>query len=217
VIFRAKAFLAIEFTTIFVAIPLALALHRASIPPFAILWPFFVYCLTVLLRDRTFNRQELWRPRALRSQLASILALFLIAAAPLTGLLYHFHPELLLTFVFTHPRVWAILMLLYPILSVYPQGVIYRVFLMHRCRPLLGAAGPKREWALILISALAFSFMHIVFRNWVAVALTLPGGIIFARRQLRTRSLFVSSFEHALYGCFIFTVGLGDFFYARYV
>jgi membrane protease YdiL (CAAX protease family) len=95
--------------------------------------------------------------------------------------------------------------------------VIYRVFVMHRYRSLLPLDGRKQEWALICLSAFTFSFMHIVFRNPVAVVLTLIGGVIFARRQMRTRSLFVSSLEHALYGCFLFTVGLGDFFYARLI
>jgi uncharacterized protein len=215
--FRTKALLIAEFATIFVAIPLFLALHRPGVPPFAVLWPFCIYCLAMLLCDRTFNRWELWRPRPLRNQLVPILTLFIIAAAPLTCFVYQFHRDLLLSFVFAHPAVWAILMVLYPVLSVYPQGIIYRVFLMHRSRSLLGAAAKKREWVLIFLSALAFSFMHIVFRNWVAVALTFPGGVIFAHRQLRTRSLFVSSFEHSLFGCFLFTIGLGQYFFAKYV
>ena len=75
----------------------------------------------------------------------------------------------------------------------------------------------QEKWALILLSALAFSLMHIVFRNWIAVVLTFFGGLLFARRHLETRSLFVSSFEHALYGCFVFTIGLGQFFFVRLV
>jgi uncharacterized protein len=31
-------------------------------------------------------------------------------------------------------KAYALVMLLYPVLSVYPQGVIYRTFLMHRYR-----------------------------------------------------------------------------------
>jgi membrane protease YdiL (CAAX protease family) len=57
--------------------------------------------------------------------------------------------------------------------------------------------------------------MHIVFRNPLAMALTFAGGILFAWRYEKTGSLFVSSFEHALYGCFLFTIGLGRYFYAR--
>jgi uncharacterized protein len=59
--------------------------------------------------------------------------------------------------------------------------------------------------------------MHILFHNWIALALTFPGGILFALRYCNTRSLAVSSLEHALYGCFLFTIGLGQFFYVRAV
>jgi membrane protease YdiL (CAAX protease family) len=66
---------------------------------------------------------------------------------------------------------------------------------------------------MILASACAFAFLHIIFRNWLAVALTFGGGLLFAARYAETGSLATSSFEHALYGCWLFTVGLGQYFY----
>ena len=99
-------------------------------------------------------------------------------------------------------------MLLYPILSVYPQGIVYRAFIFERYRPLF-----SNPILMIAVSAAAFSFVHIIFRNPIAVGLTLLGGIIFAFRYQESGSLFTSSFEHALYGCFMFTIGLGEFFY----
>ena len=60
-----------------------------------------------------------------------------------------FAPNLLFNLVRAKPRVWATLMVFYPILSVYPQGIIYRSFLMHRYASLL-----RSEWMLILVQAL---------------------------------------------------------------
>jgi membrane protease YdiL (CAAX protease family) len=97
---------------------------------------------------------------------------------------------------------------LYPILSVYPQGIVYRAFIFERYRELFGPS-----WAIVLASAVAFAYVHIVFRNPLAIGLTFLGGVLFAYRYLQTGSLFVSSFEHALYGCAIFTIGLGRSFY----
>jgi uncharacterized protein len=99
-------------------------------------------------------------------------------------------------------------MLLYPTLSVYPQGIVYRVFVFERYRPLFGAG-----WGIVLASAAAFVFVHIVFRNPLALILTFLGGVLFGLRYWQTGSLFVSSFEHALYGCAIFTIGIGRSFY----
>jgi membrane protease YdiL (CAAX protease family) len=94
------------------------------------------------------------------------------------------------------------------VLSVYPQGLVYRAFFFERYRSLF-----PNPAVLIAMSAVAFSFAHIIFRNPIAVGFTLIGGFLFAWRYGETRSLFTSSFEHALYGCWMFTVGLGDYFY----
>jgi len=51
---------------------------------------------------------------------------------------------------------------------------------------------------LIVVSAVAFSFAHITFRNPIAVIFTLIGGLLFAWRHAETGSPFTSSFEHAL-------------------
>jgi uncharacterized protein len=99
-------------------------------------------------------------------------------------------------------------MILYPVLSVYPQGIIYRAFFFERYRILF-----PNPAVLIVVSALAFSFAHIIFRNPVALIFTLVGGLLFAWRYAATGSLLTSSFEHALYGCWMFTVGLGQYFY----
>jgi membrane protease YdiL (CAAX protease family) len=45
------------------------------------------------------------------------------------------------------------------------------------------------------------------------MVLTFVAGLLFAWRYQATGSLLVSSMEHALYGCYIFTVGLGELFY----
>ena len=99
-------------------------------------------------------------------------------------------------------------MVLYPVFSVYPQSVLYRAFIFHRYQNLFGTG-----WGLVLASGSAFSFVHILFRNRLAVILTFPGGLLFAFRYFQTGSLLVSSLEHALYGCALFTVGLGANFY----
>ncbi len=211
-ILRSKTWLAVELLLCFVTVPLLLVLHTPNIPPLPLLWALCAYALAALLRDPSFSRVELWSPQRLHGQLVSILSLFVGGAIFLTWLARYYAPTQFFGFVQTHPVTWAVVMVLYPVISVYPQGIVYRVFVMHRYKSLL-----KKEWALMLLSAGTFSFMHIVFRNPIAVGLTLAGGVLFARRQLRTRSLFTSSFEHALYGCFLFTVGLGEYFYARMI
>lgn len=218
-------FLASEFFAIFIGLPLALFFGLATrLPPLPILWAVALYGLVVLLRDPTFDRRQLWNTAPLRSQLPQILGLFLLASAIVTLLIRLCAPALFVILVRTQPRVWAAILIGYPIFSVYPQALIYRAFFFQRYRPLFGATFSgstldlrTRTVVMILFSAATFALMHILFRNWIALALTFPGGILFALRYVNTRSLAVSSFEHALYGCFLFTIGLGQFFCVQVV
>jgi membrane protease YdiL (CAAX protease family) len=123
-------------------------------------------------------------------------------------LMLRYSPRTFLNFPRSNPLSWGLGIVLYPLLSVYPQGIIYRAFLFERYRVLFGTG-----WGIVLASAAAFAFVHIVFRNSLAVLLTLLAGLLFAVRYWQTGSLVASSFEHALYGCAIFTIGLGHWFY----
>lgn len=197
-----------EFLLLFVAFPLAYRFSPWPLPALPVLWVITLYCYWQLRRDLTFDRSRLWNPHPVAAQIASIFVIFALGALLLYAGVRLFAPELLFSFVRTHPRLWTAVMVLYPILSVYPQGIIYRSFLMHRYAKLFAS-----EWAIILASAAAFAFMHIVFRNPLAVTLTFFGGLLFAWRYATTNSLLTSSIEHAFYGCWLFTVGLGQFFY----
>ena len=205
-----RPYLICEFSFLFLALPLALRFVPWKIPPLPALWVASGCCLLILLRDPTFVRTQLWNPASLAANLPGILSIFAIGAALIGATVYFRAPQLLFNFVRTKPLFWALVMLLYPVLSVYPQGIIYRAFVMYRYGPLFHSPA-----AVILASAVAFSLMHILLRNPVAVPLTFIGGMLFAWRYQQTGSLFVSSFEHALYGCFIFTIGLGRYFYTR--
>lgn len=106
------------------------------------------------------------------------------------------------------PGLWLITMVLYPVLSVYPQELLYRRFFFQRYQELLGGGQ-----MMVLVSAAVFGGMHGIFRNETAVGLALIGGYFFAETYRRTGSLRLVCLEHALYGDLIFTIGLGRFLY----
>jgi len=200
--------LAIEFLLLFVALPLGYRFSPVRIPALPLLWLVSGYALWQLLRDPRFARAQLWNAVQLPGRLAAILAIFAVVAFVLWFGVRRFAPSLEWSLVRQHPALWAVVMVAYPVLSVYPQGLLYRAFFFER----YAAFFPGR-WTMIVASAAAFAFLHIIFRNPLAVALTFGGGLLFADRYAETGSLATSSFEHALYGCWLFTVGLGQFFY----
>jgi len=165
------------------------------------------YCIFALWRDGNLSFVHL-APIGLAERLPSILAIFVPFVIATTVAVYRHASRDLFGFVRNRPLLWAAVMIAYPVLSVYPQGIIYRTFLFERYRALF-----PNTWLMVVVSALAFTFVHIVFRNWIALVLTALGGVLFAMRYAQTGSLFISSFEHALYGCWIFTVGLGKWFF----
>ncbi|MGD1070158.1 MAG: CPBP family intramembrane glutamic endopeptidase [Bryobacteraceae bacterium] len=200
---------AVEFLLLFFIGPTLFACTRHRIPAIPVLWALTAYCLFVLLHDPRFNRRSLWNTAPLPQYAPAILGLFAAAVAIGIALVLRFGPPgLFLSFPRSNPRLWSLVMIFYPVLSVYPQGIVYRAFIFERYRDLFGP-----PWLIILASAFAFTYVHIIFRNRLALVTTLLGGILFGFRFLQTDSLFVTSFEHALYGCFLFTVGVGRSFH----
>ncbi|HVZ83979.1 MAG TPA: CPBP family glutamic-type intramembrane protease [Terracidiphilus sp.] len=203
-----RALLILEFVALFVALPLGYRFSPVRIPALPLLWLVSGYALWQLLHDPHFDRARLWNAGQLAPHVSAILAIFAVSALVLWLCVHRFAPHLEWSFVRAHPAFWAIVMVAYPVLSVYPQGLLYRAFFFERYALLF----PGR-WAMIAASAAAFAFLHIIFRNPLAVGLTFLGGLLFAARYAETGSLATSGFEHALYGCWLFTIGLGQYFY----
>lgn len=200
--------LIIEFAAIFLVLPLAYRLSPITFSPFPLLWMATLYCYLQLRKTTARPLSQLWNIEAVPKQLPGILLPFLAFVLAAWYAMWRWHPDFLFSLVRHKTWLWALIMLLYPILSVLPQTLVYRAFLMTRYKRLFSSPS-----ALILMSGVAFSFMHIIFRNPIAVSLTFPGGLLFAWRYHRTNSLALSALEHALYGCALFTLGLGRYFY----
>ena len=62
----------------------------------------------------------------------------------------------------------------------------------------------------IFINAILFALGHLFFRNTLVLFLTFLGGLLFAITFNKTNSTILVSIEHAIYGCWLFTVGMGE-------
>ncbi|WFS64099.1 CPBP family intramembrane metalloprotease [Pseudodesulfovibrio thermohalotolerans] len=202
-------FLWLEFLALFGLTPLLYALGWLPVPKIPLLLAIASVCFIYLAVNGFLRKTDIFvlmreSKRALRTIAFRTLAVALLSTLTVTVCL----PDQLFGFPRARPLLWLAVMFLYPLLSAFPQEIVYRAFLFHRYVPIL-----KTETARTWASVLAFSFLHIVFGGWVAVTLTIPAGYIFARTYRRTGSLFLASLEHAAYGCVVFTTGLGQFFH----
>lgn len=202
--------LALEFVLIFFGAPLLIFYRIVPNLPILYLLIAGLAAFFFLRHDPAFQATQLFSLSGFAPNLPHLLlrdAVFLI----LLGLaVYIFAPHLLFSFVKRAPAFWALVMLLYPLLSVYPQELLYRAFFFHRYQPLFGSG-----WGMLVASACSFGFVHIIFGNWISVVLCVIGGFLFALTYQHSGSLLLTSMDHALFGNFIFTIGLGQFFYHR--
>jgi uncharacterized protein len=107
-----------------------------------------------------------------------------------------------------NPGLWAIIMVLYPVFSAFPQEMLFRAFFSHRYRTLFGDGS-----VMLLASSAVFGFVHIIFGNMLSVVMSFIGGMLFMHTYRRSNSILLTALEHSIYGNFIFTIGLGQFFY----
>jgi len=164
--------------------------------------------LIMLFRSPEFDRDRLWKRRPDRHALGRIFLRWLGGGLVLTLAVFVFTPENLFRFPRERLDMWIVVMLAYPLLSVYPQEIIFRAYFFHRYRGLF----PTRT-TMILASGAGFALGHLLFLNWIALLLSFAGGLLFAYTYTRTDSIPAVALEHGLWGNTIFTIGLGLYFY----
>jgi len=207
----ARAWRLAEMALLYGAAPFAVdrAVHGYSVPVFIALLPVLAIILLVLVFDRTFSlRRELSRGFSL-AQLASILAVFAVGGGNVATYVAEYHPALFLEFPRNRPDVYLRIMLLYPLMSVAVQELVYRTFFFHRYGVLFGGAW----WLAILLNGVLFGIGHVVIGTPLAVYGTMATGTLFAWRYVMTRSFWAVFIEHTLWGALVFTVGLGRYFF----
>ena len=206
---RRAVFRIVELAFVFVLcalalIPLRVGVRRWLIP---ILGVTAAVCMAVLIRDPTFDRRRLWDAADLRSGVRRNLRLVAFGTPALVVLTLTIEPSLLLRFARERTLLWLVVLVLYPVLSVYPQELIFRTFFFHRYGSLLGGG----RWVMAA-SASSFGLAHLFLSNWIAPVLSAIGGVLFARTYSRSGSTPQACLEHAIWGGLVVTVGLGWYF-----
>ncbi|MGI9520775.1 MAG: CPBP family intramembrane glutamic endopeptidase [Hyphomicrobiaceae bacterium] len=206
-----RLWLICELCVIYIGVPCAMswAIFSLRVPLFLVLQPILFIFIVYLLWDDTFlMRRELTRGFSV-STFVVIMITFLAVGGAIAVATYYIFPQLFLSFPRYRPDVWLAVMLLYPVLSVIVQELVFRTFYFHRYGPLFRG----RMWLAIGVNGAAFGFAHLIFGNAIAILGSGIIGCFLAYRYARCRSFWAVWLEHSLYGCLVFTVGLGGFFF----
>jgi len=208
-IINTRPYLYLELALLMLGLPLAL---YAVIPLrylLPLLWIGALYCHVVYRAVVDLPERVGWNRAAVNwANLKPMLMRFVPSAVAMVALTYYFKPDMFLSFIRDRPAFWALVMVAYPLLSVIAQEIIFRSFFFQRYKKIF-----PTPLLMILASAILFGAAHLIFQNWVAPLMCLIGGLFFAQTYHKTRSLWLVVIEHALYGDFLFTVGLGRYFF----
>lgn len=203
-----------ELALLYFALPGTLTLARLFVRTFPVIPVLWIVAFPIafwLVARRGFRPADLFAFGSAPIRGREVARIFLRAVpatALLVGLLYALRPDWILSLPQDRPALWALVTVAYPVLSVVPQGILYRAFFRER----YGALFRNRR-ARAVAAALCFSFSHVFFLNPWALLLTFVGGLFFQGTYERTGSLFLSNLEHALYGDLVLTIGYGAFLY----
>ncbi|MFP4845856.1 CPBP family intramembrane glutamic endopeptidase [Winogradskyella sp. PE311] len=193
-----------EFFLIFIIVPISFAFDFPIWIKMIIGVLGFTYILFILLKveknkfkvNKSLNWKTFWKRTILK--LIGIIIITIIY-------MFIVDKENLFIVIKTKPALWVMILFIYSFFSVYPQELIYRTFFFQRYKSLF-----NNESVFILINAALFSLAHIFFKNTLVMFLTFIGGILFALTYKKTKSTLLVSVEHAIFGCWLFTVGMGE-------
>jgi len=139
-----------------------------------------------------------------------ILGCTVLVAGVSLGVALLLLPHRVLVLPFYDRPEWLLVLGAYPLLSAFPQELIYRALFFER----YGALFPGTIAASVANGA-AFGFGHIIYMHSLTIILTAAFGVVVGWAYLtRGRSVLLTSVMHSIAGWMIFTSGLGTYFHS---
>lgn len=204
-IYNSVPFLVLELVLFYVFVPFIVNKYLEGwykIIPLLLIGGTFTL---LLLTDPEFDKRVFYRFR--KKYMAKSVVRIVIISTLLVWFTFWIFPHLFLTYPVRYFEEYVITFFLYPVASVFPQEIIYRVYYFHRYETLL-----PEKYLLMLSNAVIFGLTHFIYDNWVAPIATFLVSWIFIYNYYQTRSLLNVTLEHYLYGIIMFTIGFGYFF-----
>lgn len=204
-IYESVVFMIGEFLLFYVFIPFITINYFGGWPKVLVLLAISLLFLIFLWRDPTFDKSVFFRlnKTSLRRSLPRVVSISVL----LIWFTWWVFPDLFFVYPLKDFDSYVLTLIVYPLMSVIPQEIIYRVYFFHRYRKLV-----PEQYLLMLSNAIIFGLTHLIYGNWVAPIATFLISWIFIFNYLKTKSLLNVSFEHYVYGLVMFTVGFGYYF-----
>lgn len=194
----------LEILILFIGLPLIMG----TVMPLDWMWTILilagVFGLLLLIRTPEFRWRDLLTGKLLWKEIGLLCLVTFVAGSALCAI---FLPDRLWQMLREFPLFLPILAVVYSLVLVTPQEIIYRPLFYIRYGELF-----KTRQQAILFNAALFSFGHLLYWNVIVFLLTFIGSIIFSK------AYFSHGFKqawalHAVAGIAVFASGLGWLFY----
>ena len=203
-----KKKLKIEFLIIFFLIPLVVILINLFISNqkvFVFLPLFLVFFLSLYLLKKTPSFSFNSLKKKIDWKFFFLISLvFIISGFFYTMILDR---NLLFNLPKNYFFLWVAVIIFYPIFSVIPQEIIFRVLFFERYSCLF-----KNQFLYLILNSIIFAYIHLVFQNFHAFFITLITSPVFAHAYVN-KSFKTCFLTHTIGGQLVFTYGLGKYFY----
>ena len=197
-----KSYKLVELVLLFILLPLSFLLDYDFKVKAGLVILGFIYILTILFKftDASFkiksslNWSKFFKVTAIK---------FIVITLITTCYVLYIDSSLLFYVPLNNPKLFVVILGVYTFLSVWPQEIIYRSFFYKRYQDLCSS-----KIVFMVLNAVIFSLAHVFLKNILVLILTFIGGLLFIYTYTKTKSTTLVSIEHALYGNWLFTVGM---------
>lgn len=202
-----KLWKAIELVIIFTFFPLLMKFNKIPLPRIIVLLIVFIFILIISIKSGYIDKNSFRIPKLDRKYWLKMGGIYLGTFLVLTGYVYFILQQAPFVIVRERPLLMLIIAIFYPLVSAFPQELIYRTFYFSRYKTVFS------EKQLLITNMILFSWLHIIYNNVPAIILTLLSGLIFTCNYHRKGSLILVTIEHSILGIIVFLTGMGQYFY----
>lgn len=193
----------VELFLLFILLPCSFLLDYPAPIKVALALAGFAFSIWIMVRDKPVKKTVLWNIGTWDFWKKLFIRLIVVMIAAFV-LMYFYKPDKIFV-IFQDLKLFFIIVFIYSFLSVTAQEFAYRTFFFHRYRDLF-----NNSTIFLITNAFLFSLAHIMFESQMVLLMTFVGGLFFAYTYNKTKSLLVVSIEHAIYGLWLFALGIGD-------
>ena len=128
-----RLWLPIEFILLCIALPTFIIVFRQAPNMFGYLWGAYAFCYLIMRYHFGITLKDLWKWDAVTwENMKPILIRWALACIGMTAFIYFYDPERMFRLLLERPGFIPFLLILYPLLSAFPQEFIFCSFFFER-------------------------------------------------------------------------------------